>query len=231
LSIPWCQTPSGPGSAQPRAPPGGGSRRGTDAPVIADPARPAGQLAARPGRPGRCARRSDRRGSSILRFRAPAVRAARADRRAAALAAAAALTCPVRTAAELRRLAVEPEQLAGEQFLNAERPVHEPPVSGGLPASRPRCATGAYRDIRRSACLRDPAQVLAVGRQIGSFCCFATSRRSNRDRCCQGMCWVVRDYCSGGSTGRRCRCRWRRPGCCPVRTRPSARWRRRGGWR
>jgi len=133
-------------SAQPRAPPGGGRRRGTDAPVIADPARPAGQLAARPGRPGRCARRSDRRGSSILRFRAPAVRAARADRRAAALAAAAALTCPVRTPAELRRLAMEPEQLAGEQCLNAERPVHEhPPV----PAGRPRCATGAHRAIRR----------------------------------------------------------------------------------
>jgi len=55
-------------SAQPRAPPGGGRRRGTDAPVIAGPARPAGQLAARPGQ---CARRSDRRGSSILRFRAP----------------------------------------------------------------------------------------------------------------------------------------------------------------
>ena len=28
------------------------AERGTDAPVIADPARPAGQLAARPGRPG-----------------------------------------------------------------------------------------------------------------------------------------------------------------------------------
>jgi hypothetical protein len=53
---------------------------------------------ARPGRPGRCARRSDRRGSNILRFRAP-LRAARADRRAPALAAAAALTCPARTAA------------------------------------------------------------------------------------------------------------------------------------
>ena len=80
----------------------------------------------------------------------PAVRAARADRRAAALAAAAALTCPVRTAAELRRLAMEPDQLAGEQCLNAERPVHEhPPISGGRPASRPRCATGAHCDIRR----------------------------------------------------------------------------------
>jgi hypothetical protein len=42
----------------------GGRWRGTDAPVIADPARPTGQLAARPGRPGRpgrCACRSDRR--------------------------------------------------------------------------------------------------------------------------------------------------------------------------
>ncbi len=39
---------------------------------------------------------------------------------------------------------MEPEQLADEQCLNAERPVHEhPPVSGGRPASRPRCATGA----------------------------------------------------------------------------------------
>src|SRR4029077_5453316 len=47
-------------SAQPRAPPGGGRWRGTDAPVIADPARPAGQLAAPPGRPGRGACRSDR---------------------------------------------------------------------------------------------------------------------------------------------------------------------------
>ena len=54
-------------SAQPRAPPGDGRRRGTDAPVIADPARLAGQPAARPGR---CARRSDRRGSSIVRLRA-----------------------------------------------------------------------------------------------------------------------------------------------------------------
>jgi hypothetical protein len=147
--FPGARRHRGPESAQPRAPPGGGRRRGTDAPVIADPARPAGQPAARPGR---CARRSDRRGSSILRFRAPAVRAARADRRAAALAAAAALTCPVRTAAELRRLAMEPEQLAGEHCLNAGRPVHEhPPVSGGRPAGRPQCATGAHRDIRRSA--------------------------------------------------------------------------------
>src|SRR5262249_10780932 len=80
---------------------------------IADPARPAGQLAARPGRPDRCARRSDRRGSSILRFRAPAVRAARADRRVAALAAAAALTCPVRTATGPLPTAMEPEQLPG----------------------------------------------------------------------------------------------------------------------
>ena len=45
----------------------------------------------RPGPAGRCARRSDRRGSSMRRFRAPALGAARADRRAAALAAAAAL--------------------------------------------------------------------------------------------------------------------------------------------
>jgi hypothetical protein len=93
--------------------------------------------------------RAPPRGSSIRRFRALAVRAARADRRAAALAAAAALTCPVRTAAELRRLAMEPDQLAGEQCLNAEGPVHEhPPISGGRPASRPRCATGAHCDIR-----------------------------------------------------------------------------------
>jgi len=49
----------------------------------------------------------------------PAVRAARADRRAAALAAAAALSCPERTATMTRRLAMEPEQLAGEQCLNA----------------------------------------------------------------------------------------------------------------
>jgi len=47
---------------------------------------------------------------------------------------------------------MEPDQLAGEQCLNAERPVHEyPPISGGRPASRPRCATGAHCDIRRSA--------------------------------------------------------------------------------
>jgi len=44
---------------------------------------------------------------------------------------------------------MEPDQLAGEQCLNAERPVHEhPPISGGRPASRPRCATGAHCDIR-----------------------------------------------------------------------------------
>jgi hypothetical protein len=151
LSIPWCETLSGLESAQPRAPPGGGRWRGTDAPVIADPARPAGQLAARPGRPGRCARRSDRPEAAAYvdsgpggarRSSGPACRSPRS---------AAALTCPVRTAAELRRLAMEPDQLAGEQCLNAERPVHEhPPISGGRPASRPRCATGAYCDIRRS---------------------------------------------------------------------------------
>ena len=63
LPVPWCETPSGPAKRQPRAPLGGGRRRGTDVPVIAGPARPAGQPAARPGR---CARRSDRRGSSML---------------------------------------------------------------------------------------------------------------------------------------------------------------------
>jgi len=70
LPVPWCETHRGLQSAELRAPLGGGRRRGTDAPVIADPARPAGQPAARAGRPGLCARRSDRRGSSILRFRA-----------------------------------------------------------------------------------------------------------------------------------------------------------------
>jgi hypothetical protein len=150
LSIPWCETQSGPGKRSAAGTAVSGRRRGTDAPVITTLRGRRDSL--RPGPAGPCARRSDRRGSSILRSRAPAVRPARADRRAAALAAAAALTCPVRTAAELRRLAMEPEQLAGEQCLNAERPVHEhPPVSGGRPASRPRCATGARSDIRRYA--------------------------------------------------------------------------------
>ena len=122
----------GPESAQPRAPLGGGRRRGPDAPVIAGPARPAGQPAARPGRPGRRARRRDGRGSSMLRFRAPAMRAARADRRATALAAAAALTCLARTAAGPVDWRWSLNSWPGGQCLNALRPVHEhPPVSGG----------------------------------------------------------------------------------------------------
>jgi hypothetical protein len=150
LSIPWCETLSGLESAQPRAPPGaaaGVGRMRRSLPTLRGrrvssrpgPADPAGALAAV------IAQRQQHTSIPGL-----AVRAARADRRAAALAVAAALTCPVRTAAELRRLAMEPDQLAGEQCLNAERPVHEhPPISGGRPASRPRCATGAYCDIRR----------------------------------------------------------------------------------
>src|SRR6185312_5933576 len=60
LSIRWCETLSGLENAQPRAPPGGGRWRGTDAPSLptlrgrrvssrpgpADPADPAGALAA-----------------------------------------------------------------------------------------------------------------------------------------------------------------------------------------
>ena len=144
MSIRWCETLSGLESAQPRAPPGGGRWRGTDAPVIADPARPAGQLAARPGRPGRCACRSDRREAAAYVDSGP-WRCAPLERTGVPQPS----QRPVPTAAELRRLAMEPDQLAGEQCLNAERPVHEhPPISGGRPASRPRCATGAHCDIR-----------------------------------------------------------------------------------
>jgi predicted nucleotidyltransferase len=70
LGFPGARRRRGLEDAQPRAPLGGGGGGGTDAPVIAGSARPAGQLAARPRRPGRCARRGDRRGSSVLRFRA-----------------------------------------------------------------------------------------------------------------------------------------------------------------
>jgi len=146
LSIRWCETLSGLESAQPRAPPGGGRWRGTDAPVIAGPARPAGQLAARPGRPGRCACRSDRREAAAYVDSGP-WRCAPLERTGVPQPS----QRPVPTAAELRRLAMEPDQLAGEQCLNAEGLVHEhPPISGGRPASRPRCATGAHCDIRRS---------------------------------------------------------------------------------
>jgi hypothetical protein len=149
LSIPWCETLSGLESAQPRAPPGAAAGVGRMRRSL--PTLRGRRVSSRPGRPGRCARRSDRPEAAeyvdsgpggARRSSGPACRSPRS---------AAALTCPVRTAAELRRLAMEPDQLAGEQCLNAERPVHEhPPISGGRPASRPRCATGAYCDIRRS---------------------------------------------------------------------------------
>jgi hypothetical protein len=60
------------------------------------------------------------------------VRAARADRRAAALAAAAALICPARTAAGPAGWRWSLSSWPGGHCLNALRPVHEhPPVSGG----------------------------------------------------------------------------------------------------
>jgi hypothetical protein len=153
-------------------------------------------------------------------IRALAVRAARADRRAAALAAAAALTCPVRTAAELRRLAMEPDQLAGEQCLNAERPVHEyPPVSGGLPASRPRCVTGAHCDIRSA--LEPPFSSVrsrCAERHLLSGCCLlanlASARRSSAARNSSGAivktCGWEPHRPSGDRRPRRrcCRTRW-----------------------
>jgi len=139
----------GPGKRSAAGTAGGGRWRGTDAPVIADPARPAGQLAARPGRPGRCARRSDRREAAAYVDSGP-WRCASLERTGVPQPSQG----PVPTAAELRRLAMEPDQLAGEQCLNAEGLVHEhPPISGGRPASRPRCATGAHCDIRLT-CIR-----------------------------------------------------------------------------
>ena len=104
--------------------------------VIADPARSAGRPG--PARPtGRCACCSDRREAAAYVDSGPWRCVPQPSQR------------PVPTAAELRRLAMEPDQLAGEQCLNAEGLVHEhPPISGGRPASRPRCATGAHCDIR-----------------------------------------------------------------------------------
>src|SRR6185437_10124821 len=113
LSIPWCETLSGLESAQPRAPPGAAAgvgrmrrswpalrgRRVSSRPGPADPAGAlaaviAGAAAYVDSGPWRCARR-ERTGVPQ-----PSQR-------------------PVPTAAELRRLAMEPDQLAGEQCLNA----------------------------------------------------------------------------------------------------------------
>jgi hypothetical protein len=127
------------------------------------PARPAGQLAARPGRPGLCARRSDRRGSSMLRFRAPA-RAARADRRAAALAAAAALSCPANDAQRLTSSSRAPAPI--------RRPARQPATMRDWPPPRyppygrvgpPQCwlTTRAYQSL---------FLCLSPGEQVWTWC-------------------------------------------------------------
>jgi len=75
-----------------------------------------------------------------------------------------------------------------------------------------------------NACLRDPVQVLAVDARSGRSAALRLPG-SPVIRCCQGMCWVFRDC--RGATGRRCRCRRRRPGCRLARTPQRS---RRGCW-